>query len=178
MRQQHHEAALSDPLVLPTADELVDNALQGTKSWRTRRQLSMRFLNALVSLPLRDSSRANTRWNDQTTNRAWFTKSVVTLCHFSATQSATLTNVLFIWVNYEKPSSPYSVTYYYWWGCRGNLTLITLGSERVALIALYHVQQALIRLPERCCWSNVPCSLTSNNTSHCMENSAFHSLLR
>ena len=36
-----------------------------------------------------------------------------------------------IWVSYEKPCSPYCVMYYFWWGCRRNLTLITLGSERV-----------------------------------------------
>ena len=30
-----------------------------------------------------------------------------------------------------KPSSPYCVMQYFWWGWRGNLTLITLRSERV-----------------------------------------------
>ena len=38
---------------------------------------------------------------------------------------------LFIWVSYEKPSSPYCVMSYFLWGCRGILTLITLRSERV-----------------------------------------------
>ena len=33
--------------------------------------------------------------------------------------------------SYEKPSSSYCVMWYIWWGCRRNLTLITLGSERV-----------------------------------------------
>ena len=37
----------------------------------------------------------------------------------------------FIWVSYEKRSSPYCVMSYFWWGCRRNLKLITLGSERV-----------------------------------------------
>ena len=32
----------------------------------------------------------------------------------------------FIWVSDEKPSSSYSVMWYFWWGCRGNLKLITL----------------------------------------------------
>ena len=31
----------------------------------------------------------------------------------------------------EKPSSPYYVMLYFWWGCRGILKLITLRSERV-----------------------------------------------
>ena len=39
----------------------------------------------------------------------------------------------FIWVSYEKPSSSYCVMSYFWWGHRGNLKLITLGSERVEL---------------------------------------------
>ena len=33
--------------------------------------------------------------------------------------------------SYEKPSSLYCVMLHSWWGCRKNLTLITLGSERV-----------------------------------------------
>lgn len=33
MRKQHHQAALSDPLVLPTADELIDNALWKIEPW-------------------------------------------------------------------------------------------------------------------------------------------------
>ena len=37
----------------------------------------------------------------------------------------------FIWVSHEKPSSPYCVMLYFWWGCRRNLKLITLVSERV-----------------------------------------------
>ena len=37
-----------------------------------------------------------------------------------------------IWVS-EKPSSSYSVMLYFWWGCRVNLKLITLGRERVEL---------------------------------------------
>ena len=36
---------------------------------------------------------------------------------------------IFIWVGYEKPSSSYCVMWYFWWGCRRNLTLITLGSD-------------------------------------------------
>ena len=36
----------------------------------------------------------------------------------------------FIWVSYEKPSSWYFVVKYFWWGCRENWRLITLGSER------------------------------------------------
>ena len=36
-----------------------------------------------------------------------------------------------IWVSYEKPSSPYCAMLYLWWGCRRNLKLVTLGSERV-----------------------------------------------
>ena len=39
--------------------------------------------------------------------------------------------VAFIWVSNEKQSSSYYVMQYFWWGCRGNLKLITLGSERV-----------------------------------------------
>ena len=31
----------------------------------------------------------------------------------------------------EKPSSPYCVTLYFWWGSRGNLKLITLGRKTV-----------------------------------------------
>ena len=34
-------------------------------------------------------------------------------------------------VSYEKPSSPYWVMLYIWWGCRRDWKLITLGSERV-----------------------------------------------
>ena len=34
---------------------------------------------------------------------------------------------------YEKPSSSYCVLQYLWWSCRGNLKLITLGSERVKM---------------------------------------------
>ena len=37
----------------------------------------------------------------------------------------------FIWVSYEKPSSSYYVMCYFWWGCRGNSILITLGRWRV-----------------------------------------------
>ena len=37
----------------------------------------------------------------------------------------------FIWASYDKPSSSYCIMWYSWWGCRGNLTLITLRSERV-----------------------------------------------
>ena len=42
----------------------------------------------------------------------------------------------FIWVSYENPSSSYcsycsSYLPYFWWVCRGNFILITLGSERV-----------------------------------------------
>ena len=37
----------------------------------------------------------------------------------------------FISVNYEKPDSPCHMHgYIFWWGCRGSLTLNTLGSER------------------------------------------------
>ena len=39
--------------------------------------------------------------------------------------------IIFITASDEKPSSPYYVVLYFWWGCRGNLNLITLGSERV-----------------------------------------------
>ena len=56
----------------------------------------------------------------------------------------------FIWVSYEKPSSPYCVMYYYWWGCRRNLTLITLGSERVnspKCAQLRHTQAILTQAP-------------------------------
>ena len=34
-------------------------------------------------------------------------------------------------VSYEKPSSLYCAMLFSWWGCRRNLTLITLGSDRV-----------------------------------------------
>ena len=33
-----------------------------------------------------------------------------------------------------KPSSPYCVVLYFWWGCRGNWILITLGSEMVNIV--------------------------------------------
>ena len=39
--------------------------------------------------------------------------------------------IIFIWVSYEKSSSPYCVMLYFWRGCRGNSKLITLRSERV-----------------------------------------------
>ena len=32
---------------------------------------------------------------------------------------------------YEKPSSSYCVMWYFWWGCRRNRALVTLGNERV-----------------------------------------------
>ena len=35
----------------------------------------------------------------------------------------------FIWVSYEKPSFAYCVMWYFWWGCRRNLTLITRESK-------------------------------------------------
>ena len=35
------------------------------------------------------------------------------------------------WVSYEKPSSSYCMMQCFWWGWRGNLKLITVGSERV-----------------------------------------------
>ena len=39
-------------------------------------------------------------------------------------------NIIFdLTTGYEKPSSPYSVVLYFWWGCRENLELITLGSD-------------------------------------------------
>ena len=38
---------------------------------------------------------------------------------------------IIISVSYEKPSSPYCAIERFWWGCRGNLILITLESERV-----------------------------------------------
>ena len=37
--------------------------------------------------------------------------------------------IIFIWVSYEKPSSSYCVMLHFW-GCSGNLKLITLGSDR------------------------------------------------
>ena len=43
----------------------------------------------------------------------------------------------FIWVSYEKSSSSYCSMQYFWWGCRGNLKLITLGSERVNRLRYY-----------------------------------------
>ena len=42
--------------------------------------------------------------------------SVITLCQ---------------WVSYEQPSCPHRVMLFFWWGCRRNLKLITLGSETV-----------------------------------------------
>ena len=43
----------------------------------------------------------------------------------------------FIWVSYEKSSSSYCSMQYFWWGCRGNLKLIALGSERVNRLRYY-----------------------------------------
>ena len=42
-----------------------------------------------------------------------------------------LGNWLIIWVSYEKPSSLYYLMWYFWWGCKGSLKLVTLGSESV-----------------------------------------------
>ena len=42
-------------------------------------------------------------------------------------------SIPFIWESYEKSNSSYCMMLYFWWGCRRNLNLITLGSERVTL---------------------------------------------
>ena len=50
-----------------------------------------------------------------------------------------------MWVSHEMPSSSYCVMSYFWWGCRRNLKLITLGSERVKLCSLSEPQSELYK---------------------------------
>ena len=48
----------------------------------------------------------------------------------SITEVVRISNIMFHLSKLWKPSSPYCVMWYFWWGCRGNLELITPGSER------------------------------------------------
>ena len=51
-------------------------------------------------------------------------------CNISGEAADEIWHWSLLGVSYERPSSPYCVMSYFWWGCRRNLTLITLVFNR------------------------------------------------
>ena len=84
-----------------------------------------------------------------------------------------------IWVSDEKPSSSYWLMYYFWWGCRGNLKLITLGSESGSrsigrTLARSHLRSGQRTLQKECSHNARPLRLWKYKTQPKTQHLDFH----